>query len=84
MQPYGNMPAWHEQRIGPETAMTSSNKPPKKKELDGNSPPLWADGLRQLYDSVVDEPLPDSFKDLLAQLDESSDEDSDAACGGKS
>ncbi|WP_341712090.1 NepR family anti-sigma factor [Erythrobacter sp.] len=31
--------------------------------------PGWADGLRQLYDSVVDEPLPDSFKDLLAKLD---------------
>lgn len=31
--------------------------------------PEWADGLRQLYDSVVDEPLPDSFKDLLAKLD---------------
>ena len=33
--------------------------------------PDWADGLRQLYDSVVDEPLPDSFKDLLDQLDSS-------------
>ena len=31
--------------------------------------PDWANGLRQLYDSVVDEPLPDSFKDLLSQLD---------------
>ncbi|QYU66971.1 hypothetical protein J4558_18715 [Leptolyngbya sp. 15MV] len=31
--------------------------------------PEWADGLRQLYDSVVDEPLPDTFKDLLAKLD---------------
>ncbi|WP_284126572.1 NepR family anti-sigma factor [Parerythrobacter aestuarii] len=31
--------------------------------------PEWADGLRQLYDSVVDEPLPDSFKELLAKLD---------------
>ena len=31
--------------------------------------PEWADGLRQLYDSVVDEPLPDSFKDLLSKLD---------------
>lgn len=31
--------------------------------------PEWADGLRQLYDSVVDEPLPDSFKDLLDKLD---------------
>lgn len=31
--------------------------------------PGWANGLRQLYDSVVDEPLPDTFKDLLSKLD---------------
>lgn len=31
--------------------------------------PGWASGLRQIYDSVVDEPLPDSFKDLLSRLD---------------
>jgi hypothetical protein len=31
--------------------------------------PGWANGLRQLYDSVVDEPLPDNFKDLLSKLD---------------
>lgn len=31
--------------------------------------PQWANGLRQLYDSVVDEPLPDMFKDLLSKLD---------------
>ena len=35
--------------------------------------PEWAGGLKQLYDSVVDEPLPDSFKDLLAKLDEAQD-----------
>ena len=34
------------------------------------APPGWASGLRQLYDSVVDEPLPDSFKDLLSKLDD--------------
>ena len=34
--------------------------------------PDWADGLRALYDSVVDEPLPDSFKDLLNRLDDPS------------
>lgn len=34
--------------------------------------PEWANGLRQLYDSVVEEPLPDSFKNLLAQLDDKS------------
>ena len=33
--------------------------------------PEWADGLRKLYDSVVDEPIPDAFKDLLQQFDES-------------
>ena len=32
--------------------------------------PEWASGLKQLYDSVVDEPLPDAFKDLLSRLDD--------------
>ncbi len=32
--------------------------------------PGWASGLQQLYDSVIEEPLPDSFKDLLARLDD--------------
>ncbi len=32
--------------------------------------PDWASGLRRLYDSVVEEPLPDCFKDLLAKLDD--------------
>lgn len=31
--------------------------------------PEWANGLKQLYDSVVEEDLPDSFRDLLDQLD---------------
>jgi len=31
--------------------------------------PDWASGLRRLYDSVVEEPLPDSFNKLLDQLD---------------
>ena len=34
--------------------------------------PGWASGLRLLYDTVVDEPLPDSFKDLLSKLDDKS------------
>lgn len=32
-------------------------------------PPEWADGLKQLYDQVVEEALPDAFKDLLDRLD---------------
>lgn len=32
--------------------------------------PGWTNGLRQLYDRVVDEDLPDSFRDLIARLDD--------------
>ena len=32
--------------------------------------PDWSNGLRQLYDSVLDEELPDTFKDLLSKLDD--------------
>lgn len=34
----------------------------------------WAEGLRNLYGQVVDEPLPDSFTELLRKLDQASDE----------
>lgn len=40
----------------------------------GAAKPEWADGLRKLYDSVVREPLPDSFDDLLKKLDMKSEE----------
>ncbi len=32
--------------------------------------PGWTHGLRQLYDSVVEEDIPDTFKDLLSKLDD--------------
>ena len=35
----------------------------------GQPAPDWANGLRRLYDSVVEEPLPDSFAKLLDDLD---------------
>ena len=41
---------------------TERQKKPEKR-------PDWASGLRQLYDSVVEEPLPDSFNDLLSKFD---------------
>jgi hypothetical protein len=44
--------------------------PPFERKADE---PGWAAGLRQLYNSVVDEPLPDSFDDLLKKLDRGSD-----------
>lgn len=40
----------------------------------GEGEPGWAKGLRKLYNSVVDEPLPDSFRDLLKKLDGSDDD----------
>jgi hypothetical protein len=51
-------------------------KSPARKSAAGKAPakpsagkPDWTRGLRQLYDSVVDEPLPDNFKNLLDKLD---------------
>lgn len=49
----------------------------------GRKSPEWAAGLRQLYDSVVEEPLPDSFSDLLSQFDDDSSADAPAKSGAK-
>lgn len=43
---------------------------PAKADADHKDDPEWTSGLKRLYDSVLDEPLPDSFKDLLSKLDE--------------
>jgi hypothetical protein len=48
---------------GKRTPGRSSKDPETARE------PGWAEGLRQLYNSVVHEPLPDSFDDLLKKLD---------------
>lgn len=49
-----------------------------------NEAPAWADGLKELYDSVVDEPLPDSFLELLEKFDdEPAAKDSDPKGTGK-
>ena len=44
--------------------------PPQKSDNAKPTDPQWTSGLKRLYDSVVDEPLPDSFTDLLSKLDE--------------
>jgi len=52
------------------TSEKTKGKPKKGKSQDQmKGGPEWATGLKQLYDSVVDEPIPDSFKDLLTKLD---------------
>jgi len=45
-------------------------KPVKGKNIKPKHGPEWASGLKQLYDSVVEEPIPDAFKDLLSRLDD--------------
>jgi hypothetical protein len=56
-------------RMSTDPAMNDVGKdrraPAKQKNPD------WAAGLRRLYDAVVEEPLPDSFSDLLDKLDNS-------------
>ena len=41
----------------------------KKRKIVVQRGPEWASGLKQLYDSVIEEPIPDAFKDLLSKLD---------------
>jgi len=50
---------------GPENDNPAKPETPSAKAKD----PAWAKDLRSLYDSVVEEPLPDSFMDLLSKLD---------------
>ena len=42
----------------------------KQAEADLQQQPDWTSGLKRLYDSVVEEPLPDCFKYLLSRLDD--------------
>ena len=41
-----------------------------KRQVTKKRSPEWTSGLKQLYDSVIEEPIPDAFKDLLAKLDD--------------
>lgn len=59
-----------------ELGLTDRRKSDRSRKAGGASraeqpvKPGWADGLRRLYDSVVEEDLPDSFEDLLKRLDQ--------------
>lgn len=47
----------------------SGGRPPRLASRRDGKDPGWAEGLRKLYDTVVNEPLPDSFEELLKKLD---------------
>ena len=57
------------QKEGARAAAHDDVRDNARENAQGDEPD-WADGLRQLYNSVVEEPLPDSFKELLSKLDE--------------
>jgi len=46
---------------------------PPKKQSEGEEAPPWAAPLRDLYQQVVEEPLPDFLSDLLSRLDRESE-----------
>jgi len=45
------------------------------KQPASQAEPLWADGLKRIYSSVLDEPLPDVFEQLLDKLDKADRDD---------
>ncbi len=50
----------------------SDSSSPKNPDRKARTKPVWAEGLRRMYDEVVDEQLPDDFVDLLKKLDQNS------------
>ncbi len=60
-------------RAGRERDQVRGTPPDAAGQPERDDQPGWAAGLRKLYNSVVEEPLPDSFKDLLRKLDDSED-----------
>lgn len=61
---------WKQGRHAIEMNQDKAKRPMRTAQRDGKkTKPEWADGLRQLYDSVLNEPLPDSLADLLSKLD---------------
>ena len=55
--------------------MSSTPEKPGSKvgQRKSRAKPVWAEGLRRMYDEVVDEQLPDDFVALLQKLDDNSD-----------
>lgn len=52
------------------TSSSAGQQHPAARRSAAKQAPEWADGLKQLYDAVVEEQLPDQFLDLLAKLDD--------------
>jgi hypothetical protein len=47
-----------------------------KRQHPSPATPPWAEGLKRIYSSVLEEPLPDAFEQLLEKLDKADDDSS--------
>ena len=69
----GITPRFNKGRADGSRMAGADRKTKPVKGITDNKPkrgPEWASGLKHLYDSVVEEPIPDAFKDLLSRLDD--------------
>jgi hypothetical protein len=53
---------------------SGGERTPPARRRGGGHEPGWAKALRELYNSVVEEDLPDSFEVLLKKLDQAGDD----------
>lgn len=62
-------------RQGANKGMSSTPEKPGSRAAQRKvrTKPVWAEGLRRMYDEVVEEQLPDDFVALLQKLDENGD-----------
>lgn len=58
--------------VGHRSKTSDTSAPAARRPIKTKSPedPGWANGLRNFYSSVVEEPLPDAFSDLLRKLED--------------
>lgn len=62
-------------RSGADKGMSSTPEKPASEQAQNKAraKPVWAEGLRRMYDEVVEEKIPDDFAALLKKLDNSGD-----------
>lgn len=53
----------------PAKSRPGKSRNEKSRPEESRQEPDWTSSLKRLYDSVVEEPIPDAFKDLLNKLD---------------
>jgi hypothetical protein len=67
----GRRPVSDRMAVSRDSAGSKANENKDADKVEGQQVevPPWAEGLRDLYQQVVDEPMPDFLAQLLARLD---------------